>query len=222
MHLNSNGAVAAFFDVDNTLVPGSAIELRFFCLLWAKGLVGPRAVARSVGHVMRHAPPLSLQPLRERKLYLEGLSPSVVEPLAVRFVTQEIVPRLSGEGIRTVRRHQQAGHAVFFITGSLDFLMAPLVDHLGGVEVYAAQPEHLNNQYTGRLRAPLPYGIGKRQVIQWLSRERNVDLSASYAYGDSPGDVESLQTVGHPQVVNPIRGMARIARDHSWPIVRWE
>jgi HAD superfamily hydrolase (TIGR01490 family) len=214
--------IAAFFDVDNTLVPGSAIEVRFFRLLWARGLVGPCAVLRSVGHVLRQAPPISLQPLRERKLYLEGLPRSVVEPLAEAFVTREIVPRLSGEGLRAVQRHQEAGHTVVFLTGSLDFLMVPLARHLGVVEVYAAQPEHLGNHYTGRLRTPLPYGIGKQEVVHRLSRERGVDLTASYAYGDSPGDVETLQTVGHPQVVNPIRGMAQIATRHGWPVAFWK
>ena len=48
-----------------------------------------------------------------------------------------------------------------------------------------------------------------------------MDLKECYAYGDSPGDVAVLQSVGHPQVVNPIRGMARIAKRHGWPIVRW-
>ncbi len=219
---STRSAVAAFFDVDNTLIPGSAIEVRFFRRLWGEGLVGPRAIWRSVGHVLRHAPPVSLHPLRERKLYLEGLSRSAVEPLAETFVAQEIIPRLSREGIRAVQRHQEAGHAVVFLTGSLDFLMAPLARHLGVTAVFAAQPEHQDDRYTGRLRAPLPYGIGKQHLLHRFSREQGVNLSASFAYGDSPGDVETLQTVGHPQVVNPIRGMARIASRHGWPIARWE
>lgn len=217
-----NGTIAAFFDVDNTLVPGSAIEVRFFRLLWARGLVGPLAILRSAGHVLRHAPPVSLHPLRERKLYLEGLTRSVVEPLGEAFVTQEIIPLLSSEGRRAVQHHQTAGHTVVFLTGSPDFLTVPLARHLGVADVYAAQPEHLDNRYTGRLRTPLPYGIGKEQVMSRLSRERGIDLMASYAYGDSPGDVETLKAVGHPHVVNPIRGMGRIAKEHGWPVVRWD
>jgi phosphoserine phosphatase len=30
-----------------------------------------------------------------------------------------------------------------------------------------------------------------------------------------------LQLVGHPLVVNPIRGMARIARHQGWPVTQW-
>jgi len=41
-------------------------------------------------------------------------------------------------------------------------------------------------------------------------------------YGDSPGDLPILEAVGHPRVVNPIRGMRRIARRHGWSILRWD
>ncbi|TKB72400.1 MAG: HAD family hydrolase [Nitrospira sp.] len=218
----ANRAVAAFFDVDNTLIPGSAVEVRFFRFLWSHGLVGPRAVLRSIGHVLRHAPPLSVHPLRERKLYLEGLRRSEVEPLARRFVRDNVIPHLSSAATQSVQRHREAGHAVVFLTGSLDFLMAPLARHLLVDQVFAATPEHENDRYTGRLVTPLPYGTGKRDVVHRLAVELGLDLSSSYAYGDSPGDVETLQAIGHPQVVNPIRGMARIAQHRGWPVVKWD
>ncbi|MER3423872.1 MAG: HAD-IB family hydrolase, partial [Nitrospiraceae bacterium] len=37
---NTGSHVGAFFDVDNTLVPGLAIEVRFFRHLLQRGLVG--------------------------------------------------------------------------------------------------------------------------------------------------------------------------------------
>jgi phosphoserine phosphatase len=51
--------------------------------------------------------------------------------------------------------------------------------------------------------------------------QEHMELKDCYAYGDSPGDIAVLQCVGYPQVVNPIRGMARIARSRGWPIVKW-
>jgi phosphoserine phosphatase len=55
-----------------------------------------------------------------------------------------------------------------------------------------------------------------------LAEELKLDLSLCYAYGDSPGDLQVLGAVGHPTVVNPIRGMAQIARVQNWPIVHWK
>lgn len=214
--------VGAFFDVDNTLVPGSAIEVRFFLHLWKHELVGVREAAASLWVLLQQASDLSLHALRERKLYLEGKRPAAIEPLVEEFIRSEISPRLSPDGLAAMESHRRAGHHLVLITGSLDFLVAPLAAHLKVATVLAARPERADARYTGRLMPPFPYGEGKRRLVEALAREQGLALEESYAYGDSPGDVETLQVVGHPRVVNPIRGMGRIARRHGWPIVSWK
>jgi len=213
--------LGAFFDVDNTLIPGVAIEVKFFRYLFQCGVVGLRESVQSLWYLLCRMPPISLHPLRERKLYLAGKDPRAIEPLAEAFVRAEICPRISRDGLAVLQQHQRAGHHVVLVTGSLDFLIAPLASMLKVSTVLAATPERLAAGYTGHLIPPLPYGEGKRTLIQSLTVQENMDLQECYAYGDSPGDVAVLQCVGHPQVVNPIRGMARIARRHGWPIVRW-
>jgi HAD superfamily hydrolase (TIGR01490 family) len=214
--------VAAFFDVDNTLIPGLATELRFFRYLWRKGMIGSSEAARSLWFLLRRIPPLSVHPLRERKLYLEGKRPADIEPLAEEFVRTIVCPQLSQDGLVTLESHRRAGHHLILITGSLDFLIAPLACHLKVDRVMAAIPERRGDRYTGHLSSPYPYGDGKRHLIESFASEVGVDLKQSYAYGDSPGDVETLRSVGHPQVVNPIRGMGRIARREGWPITTWK
>ena len=68
---------------------------------------------------------------------------------------------------------------------------------------------------------PYPYRHGKRIVAEQLATEQGFNLSDCYMYGDSPGDLPVLEAVGHPRVVNPIRGMARVARQRGWPILHW-
>lgn len=213
--------VGAFFDVDNTLIPGLAIEVRFFRFLWRRGVVGAGEGARSLWFLLRQMPPVSLHPLRERKLYLTGKRPDSIETLAAPFFDRVVRPRLSREGLAVLRSHRDRGHHVVLVTGSLDFLIAPLAVHLDVPSVLAAQPERTGGVYSGRLRPPVPYGDGKRHLIEAFAAEHGLDLAASYAYGDSPGDVDILRLVGHPRVVNPIRGMARIARRQGWPVAKW-
>ena len=43
----SAGSLAALFDVDNTLIPGEACEVRFFRYLWRRGVVGWREMRRN-------------------------------------------------------------------------------------------------------------------------------------------------------------------------------
>jgi HAD superfamily hydrolase (TIGR01490 family) len=213
--------VAAFFDVDNTILPGEASELRFFRWLWRRGIVGWPEARASVAWLVRHAPPFSLHPLRQRKLYLAGKPSQVIEPLAEEFCREELCPRVSAVAMRKLDEHRRAGHAIIFVTGSLDFLIAPVADALQADRCSASRLEQQQGLYTGFLVPPLPYGEGKRQLIDRLTQELTLDLSQCYAYGDSPGDVDLLRAVGHPTVVNPIRGMAAIARRHNWPVVKW-
>lgn len=212
---------AAFFDVDNTLIPGSAIEVRFFSYLWKCRLVGLSEAARSLWFWSRHIPPVSLHPLRTQKLYLTGKRPSIIEPLAEEFVRKHICPRLPSDGLAALEAHRRAGHRLVLTTGSLDFLVAPLARFLDVETVLAAQPERIGDRYTGRLLSPFPYGQGKHHMVEAFAAGHGLDLKQSHAYGDSPGDVEVLRAVGHPTVVNPIRGMARIARREGWNIVEW-
>lgn len=213
--------VGAFFDVDNTLHPGPSIEERFFFHLWAKGLVGFREFFHSVLFLIRHFPPVTRQPLREHKLYLNGKQPSVIQPLARAFVVDAILPRISPDALKVVEGHRSLGHRLVLVTASLDFLVAPLADWLRVDALVAARPEAHEDSFTGRLSPPFPYGEGKRTLVERHAREHALDLSRSYFYGDSPGDRHVLGVVGHPRVVNPIRGMARIARQQGWPIMKW-
>ena len=214
-------SVAAFFDVDNTLLPGEASEVRFFRWLWRRGVVGWPEVRDSCVWLIRHLPAWSLHPLRERKLYLAGKPSQVIEPLGEEFCREALCPLVSPAALRTLDEHRQAGHMIILVTGSIDFLIDPIAQALEVDRYFAGRLEQQDGVYTGFLIPPLPYGEGKRQLIDRVTEELTLDLSQCYAYGDSPGDVDLLRAVGHPTVVNPIRGMADIARRESWPIVSW-
>ena len=223
-HISQTGRqtrVAALFDVDNTLLPGQASEVRFFRYLWKRGLVGWREVRDSIGWVLQNAPPVSLHPLRERKLYLAGKPAAEVRALAEEFCRADLFPRVSRQGLSRMDEHRRAGHHIVMVTGSLDFLIAPLAALLEVPTLLAASLEQQQHRFTGHVCAPLPYGPGKRELIAQLTRDSGIDLAHSFAYGDSPGDVELLGMVGHPLVVNPICGMGRIAQRNGWPTTTW-
>jgi len=213
--------VGAFFDVDNTLVPGQSIEIRFVRYLWKVGLLSNRVLIDSARYLLSNILSFSLSPLRERKVYLTGKRPEGVEPLAKWFVRSEICPRLAFKGTAALAQHQQAGHQVALVSGTPEFLITPLAQFLDVSHVLAAQLETNENGYTCRVLMPYPYGEAKRHLLRTFAETHGVDLAQSYAYGDSPGDIQVLESVGHPLVVNPIRGMARIARMHRWPVATW-
>lgn len=218
---NNGVSVGAFFDVDNTLVPGFAVEVHFLRYLWKEGLVGVHDALRSLWFLLRHIPPVSFHPLRERKIYLAGKQRATIEPLAAQFIRTEICQKLSKDGVAALEAHRRAGHCCVLVTASLDFLVAPLAAFLEVKTVLSARSELVGDEYTGHVLPPLPYGEGKRRLVESVASQQGLDLARSYAYGDSPGDVGLLGAVGHPLVVNPIRGMASIARRRGWPVAKW-
>jgi HAD superfamily hydrolase (TIGR01490 family) len=153
---------------------------------------------------------------------LAGKSVVDIESLAEEFCRTEIVPHLSIQALSRMDEHRRAGHHLVLVTGSLDFLMTPLAALLGVSTLLAARLEQQHERFTGRVCVPLPYGPGKHELIARWTKASRIDLTQSYAYGDSPGDVELLQMVRYPQVVNPIRGMAAIARRNGWPVAIWK
>ena len=217
----AQGAVAALFDVDNTLLPGEASEIRFFRFLWRRGVVGWSELSRTVAWLARHVPPFSLHSLRERKVYLAGKCLADIESYAREFCQAEMIGKVSLQGRTRLDEHRQAGHQLILVTGAPDFLIGPLAEFLDVPTVFAARLEQRDAVYTGALIPPLPYGPGKRELILAHAREKGLDLAGSYAYGDSPGDHDLLELVGYPLVVNPIRGMAGMARRRGWPVTTW-
>ena len=118
----SSALLAALFDVDNTLVPGEACEVRFFRYLWRRGLVGWPELRRSVTWLIRQGSALSIHPLRERKVYLEGKDPALIEACAREFFQHEMIRLLSAKGRERLEAHRQSGHQLILVSGAPDFL----------------------------------------------------------------------------------------------------
>ena len=213
--------IAAFFDLDNTIIPGPAIERDYFFLLWRQGLVGVRDFTKSALWLLRNIPPFSLDPLRRHKPYLAGKPVAEIESQARAFFWEKVCPRISEDARRVIEEHQAQNHHVVFLTGSPDFLVEPLATFLKIDQIAAGRLERNGTLYTGAMLDPYPYRHGKRVVAEQLAAKQGFDLSTCYMYGDSPGDLPVLESVGHPRVVNPIRGMGRIARQRGWPVLRW-
>jgi len=213
--------IAAFFDLDNTIIPGPAIERDYVLLLWRQGLVGVRDFAKSILLLMREVPPFSLDPLRRCKPYLAGKPVATIAAQARGFFWERVCPRISEHARLAIEEHRARNHRVVLLTGSPDFLVEPLATLLKIDEVVAGRLSRDGDLYTGRMIEPYPYREGKRLVAEQLAARHGFDLRGCYMYGDSPGDLPVLEVVGNPRVVNPIRGMARVARQRGWPILRW-
>ena len=120
-----------------------------------------------------------------------------------------------------IREHQNRGDLIVLVTGSLDFIVQPLADYLQADAALTVQLEEAHGKFTGELTT-LPLSEAEKvRAIQTFVEQHNVDLAASYAYGDSRADLPMLQCVGNPIVVNPSKGLRQVAIESGWEISEW-
>jgi HAD superfamily hydrolase (TIGR01490 family) len=237
--VNQPQTIAAFFDIDGTLVPSGSLEWRFvFCLL-SRGELGARNMLRWLLNGVRRAPRGWRAAIEENKFYLAGLPESFAAEWADSMAWQHSIDSksihkmgaFSEEGVRRIAWHQSLNHRVFLVSGTL----APLARAAakfwpGSVDVVATelaeskQPadEHRGCAvWSGELAGEHMVGAAKRRAVQALAAKYSLNLGESYAYGDSVADCAMLECVGHPEVVNPTRSMALLARRRGWPARHW-
>lgn len=219
-----SGLVAAFFDLDGTLIPGPPLERRFFSQLRRNSDIPPANYLRWAVEAFRLLPRGPLVVQHGNKRYLTGMSTALV------FRHLESITFFE-EGISRVAWHAQQKHEIVLITGTLEPLarlaaMALECELEGrGLRVRpwicATRLAEKHNCWTGHLIGEALYGHAKARAAETLARDARFDLRLCHAYGNSPSDRYLLCTVGHGHAVNPGKTLAALANEKDWPIWHW-
>ncbi len=215
------GTVAALFDVDNTLLPGTTSERLFVRALIRGGHYGARAALDTATTVLRHARLGPFTALRLHRPYLRGRTVAEVAVLAEQVFAREIMPRLAPHGAARVRWHQERGHHVALLSGAPHFLAELLAAYLGVGTILATPLALAAGRYTGGLADLHPYGARKAILARRFATAHKVALDDSYAYADHHSDAPLLALFGHPVCINPTARLRRIAAREGWPTERW-
>jgi HAD superfamily hydrolase (TIGR01490 family) len=210
-----------FFDVDHTLLRGSAS--RYFLLeALRRGVVKFRQ--------LRQLPLdwLSYKAGRARQDFIEtavkrlaGLERRVVEDLARDCFEGRIRARLYREGLRLTGEIRRRGEAVYLASSSPRTLLEPLEPFLAADGLLASVLEFSGGLSTGRLEGRALFGPGKLEAVKGWLEERSIDPGTLYFYSDSYTDLPLLEFSGHPVAVNPDRILRREALRRGWKILRW-
>lgn len=217
-HGSRAGRVAAVFDIDNTLLPGTTSERLFIRHLIRHRHLGSRAAWGTLAAMARYAHLGPVRALRVHRPYLRGWLVERLAALSEEVFATTIAPHLSARGVARVREHQAAGHLVALLTGAPPFLADPLSRRLGVADVIATPLAIQDGAYTGELAGEHPYGAHKATLAHRFAREHGVDLAASYAYADHHSDARLLLLFGHPVCVNPTPRLRRLAARFGWSV----
>jgi phosphoserine phosphatase len=218
------GRVAAFFDLDGTLVPEPSLEWRFFSALQKSRSIPFSNYLRWTGEALRLISNGLLAVQHGNKRYLKGVCCDLVfrHMASIDFFE---------EGIAQVAWHAQQGHRIFLLSGTLEAVAGLAATALEGdlgsrglqirPRVCATRLEEVCGQWTGEISGEALYGRAKAHCVKAVGAEEKIDLQACHGYGNSLLDRHFLCTVGHGHAVNPGKELAALAKQKHWPIWRW-
>ena len=103
-----------------------------------------------------------------------------------------------------IEKHKKNGHLIIFISGSPDYLVEAMGKKHHAFLAIGSKYIIENDKFTGEV-IPMWDADSKNNMIDKLVEEYNIDLSESFAYGDTNGDYNMLRRVGNPVAMNPSR-----------------
>ncbi|MFT4187053.1 MAG: HAD family hydrolase [Aeromicrobium sp.] len=220
----SGGRGAAFFDLDKTIIARSS-TLAFSRPFFDEGLLSRRAVLRSAyAQFMFAVSGADHDQLERMRAYLTrmvtGWDVATVRQAVAETLHSIIDPLVYDEAVELIERHRASGQDVVIVSASGSEVVEPIGVLLGADVVIATTLEIEDGRYTGEIER-YAYGPHKAEAMVELAAERGYDLGQSYAYSDSVTDVPMLEAVGHPFVVNPDKGLRKIADERGWPVLEF-
>ncbi len=204
------GTVAAFFDIDGTLYRDSLMVEHF------KKLLKYEVIDAALWH--DHAKHTYEDWDRRQGNYddyLLELAQIYIDSMKglnkhnIDFISDQVI-NLKGDRVYRYTRariawHKCHGHKVIFISGSPSFLVEKMAkkyditDFRGTEYLLDAQ-----DNYTGEIVQMWDSENKHNAIMDFVDRYQ-IDLSKSYSYGDTNGDLAMLKLVGHPITINPTK-----------------
>jgi HAD superfamily hydrolase (TIGR01490 family) len=215
--------IGAFFDFDQTLLDTESSRLGFK-YLWEERLISAGFLAKVIvanffykRHLISDETIAAIMLKFYRNKRLEEFQQG-----AASFYQEHLKPRLAPNILKRVEQHQERGHILVLISGSIRYLLEPVVEDLGFHHLLCTDLEEGPDGFlTGRAKGPLCLDSTKRILAEQLAGEEKIDLEASFAYGNHQSDLPLLELVGNPYVVEPTEPLRKKALRNNWPILNY-
>ncbi|RZS79063.1 phosphoserine phosphatase [Motilibacter rhizosphaerae] len=216
-------AVAAFFDVDGTLLRGASLY-HLARGLYARGFFDARALVRFgrrqvVFRLRGVEDPAALQEARETALeFIRGRPVEELQRVSEEVVRAALATQLWPGTRALARMHVEEGQRVWLVTATPVEVAGTIARELGLTGALGTVAETRDGVYTGRLVGRVLHGPAKAEAVRALAEREGLDLARCAAYSDSANDLPMLELVGHPCAVNPDRRLRGVARERGWRV----
>jgi putative phosphoserine phosphatase/1-acylglycerol-3-phosphate O-acyltransferase len=214
--------IAAFFDLDGTIVAGFTVTVYTKTKI-RRGDFGVSEIYRILATAYAFQMGRStFQDFAEAGLStLAGKSLAELEEESEEVFKRKIADLIYPETRALVRAHVERGHRVVLCSSATSIQVEPVARWLGIDEVVCNR-FILDDQdrVTGRLVTPVIWGEGKASAAQRYAATHGIDLAHCYFYADGDEDVALMHLVGNPRPTNPGPELTRVAEKRGWPITR--
>lgn len=212
---------AAFFDLDKTIVARSS-PLVLGRSFFKEGLISRSSLMKSLYAQLMFqlmgADEEKMERMRAEAAKLTaGWEQEKVRRVVTEVLEEVMSPLIYAEALELMHDHREAGRLICIVSSSPQEVVEPLAQMLSVDRYIATRPKIVDGKYTGDLDF-YAYGPHKATAMRSLADEVGIDLEGSYAYSDSITDLPMLESVGHPVVVNPDKGLRRLATEREWEI----
>lgn len=213
-----NKKIAAFFDIDGTIARETLIVRHF------KKLLDYGIIEQSVWYdKIRPFQDAYSKRYNDYDYYFLALADAYRESITGfnsvfnQFISQQVVEEI-GEIVYKYTRsrinfHKNEDHYIFFISGSPNFLVREMALKYEVTEYKGSEYKiDENNNYNGEIE-PMWQSRKKKMEVLNFAEKYNVDLSKSYSYGDTSGDVSMLKLTGNSIAINPTKELVNIIKE---------
>jgi len=215
--------VAAFFDVDNTVMQGASIfhlarglyRRQFFTKRDLVSMAWKQAWFRVVGV----EDPDHVADAREGALsFIAGHTVAELQDLGEEIFDEAMAHRIWPGTRALAQLHLDQGQRVWLVTAAPVEIAQIIARRLGLTGAMGTVAEHVDGVYTGRLVGEMLHGPAKGEAVRALADREGLDLGRCFAYSDSWNDLPLLSLVGSPCAINPDRRLRDHAKAAGWPV----
>ena len=215
--------VAAFFDVDNTLMQGASIfhlarglyRRRFFTTREIAAAAWKQIKFRVVGvEDPNHVADAQASALA----FIEGHTVLELEQLGEEIFDEAMASRIWPGTRALAQLHLDQGQRVWLVTAAPIEIAGIIARRLGLTGALGTVAEDVDGVYTGRLVGSMLHGPAKAEAVAALAEREGLDLARCSAYSDSANDLPMLSLVGHAFAINPDARLRAHARREGWRV----
>lgn len=215
--------IAAFFDLDDTIITGTNSLMLYVRYLVENGHMSRMNLVKGVFFGLLH----KINLINVEKLIDEfaipyaGKNEQKMWEITNDWFQKKVKKQLSKEAYQKILWHKQQNHLTVLLSSASQFVCLPVKDYLHLDHSLHSIVEVQDGTLTGKFKKPLCYKEGKVLYAQDFCQQHSLHFEKSYFYTDSVTDLPMLQLIQNPVAINPDPLLKRHAQKNGWPIEYW-